>query len=272
MLEIPGEEAPTDPGLQARLRLQADDAVRAKKKKRLNLLAGLLVLLLFAVVSGVGFRVQAARDAELVYELDDYYVIPDADLKSAPVVAAVVPSVTPDAPVRRPRNTVPAGGEAPPTTGPPAVVEGAVASAPTAYVPISRPKEDLTLAPIASAADGVKTTSLDFSVGRVSSAAILQNDDEIKAMARKIIDAYSPQLTTCYQSRLKQVETLKGAWKVAFTITKEGAASKVRVSPVSAPDAELEACMTRNIQSWKFQKIYDEFPLSKTYRFGAEGW
>lgn len=273
MLEIPGEEAPTDPGLQARLRQQAEDAVRAKKKRQVNRLAGLVGLFLAVAAVGGGMRYQAARDAELVYELDDYYVIPDSALQSAPVpVAAVVAAdPTPGTTSHRPKNpsATAQGSGSLPADG---AADDVVASAPQTFVPAARPKTDIKLAPTANAADGVRTTSMDFAIGRVSSAAVLQNDDEIKAMARKVIDAYSPQLTTCYQTRLAQNDTLKGAWKVAFTISQDGAATKVKVTAVNAPDAELEACMTRNIQSWKFQKIYDDFPLSKTYRFGAEGW
>jgi hypothetical protein len=195
------------------------------------------------------------QEQAAVYELDDYYMVPIEE------IAAVAPVVAP--PVEASERA---------TSGTPRPRNG------------SRPGSGGTssTAPVEAAAPSEFSISTATSVGSVGLGGglsidlsrpdlVLTTDDEIYAMVKQVINRSSPQLTNCYQQRLKQLPDLAGAWKVEFTITETGGVDRVGVSGQGRSDAEMEACIVRSVGSWRFTKIAHDQPVAKTYRFKPTG-
>lgn len=271
MLEIPGEEAPTDPGLQARLKKEQEDKVRLaaakKKSQRLGALAALAAVLLV----GGGTFAWREYQASLTYDMDDYFEFPLEDLSAA----------APEAPPPEPTPEAGQGGRTGQGGRRSAVGSGSVAFADPPSNPEGGPKsatggrstQDIR-------PDGVSAgTGSDISLGggmirveQVGSDVVLTDDQQIFDMAKRVIAASSPQLTSCYNQRLKQVESLKGAWEVSLVITRDGTTKNVKAVGVNGADGDLEGCIVRAVSAWKFQRIVKDIPVKKVYRFGASSW
>ncbi|MDP2315915.1 MAG: AgmX/PglI C-terminal domain-containing protein [Pseudomonadota bacterium] len=273
MLEIPGEEAPTDPGLQARLRKGEEDKQRLAQKQRKNRVVGALSFLALLGLVGAGAYAYQTQQAALTYEMDDYYATPLSELQAAAVLPTPAVDGGPDKPAALPAL----GGERPGGRRTPIASIGAGTGAEAGSAPrppSSSPGADGGPLAIASATGtgGSDIGVGQIKVGYVGSDKVLTDNDEIIAMAKAVINASSPQLTSCYNNRLKQIEGLKGAWSVEFTIGRDGTAKSVDVTGVNSTDRDLERCMSQAISAWKFQKIVKDQPVKKTYRFGAGSW
>lgn len=272
MLEIPGEEAPTDPGLQARQKKEAEEKVRLAAAQRRSRVVGVVVALLAIVVVGAGVYTWKAQQEALVYDVEDYYALPLEDLAAAP-----------------PPTAQPAVGEGPaPEKGqrktPRQVSDAAVAlntaptsSNPTALDGTKRATQggtsgDLAIDPLRAGDGTVGIGGAQVRIERLGADVVLTDEAEIFEMAKRVLSAYSPQVQNCYNQRLKQKEGLQGVWNVNFVITTDGGVRAVTVKGLNTSDGEMEQCITRTVSAWKFQKISKERPLSKPYRFGPAGW
>jgi outer membrane biosynthesis protein TonB len=122
-----------------------------------------------------------------------------------------------------------------------------------------------------NALPGTRIGGATIDINRPGMEAPLTDKAEIVGMAKRIIEAYQPQVDNCYSQRLKSDENLEGAWKVTFTITPDGAVSKASVAGVDRSDRDLEACLVRAVASWRFQKIDRNFPIAKTWHL-TPGW
>lgn len=269
MLEIPGEEAPTDPGLQLRLKKKQEEQLALEKKKKKSRILGVVALVALLGVAGAGTAVWQDQQEALTYEMDDYYATPLSELEAA----APVPVASADTPVGTPATGTRPSAKRPATEAPTIGVGTPVGDMSVRPRPPSEPGVD-QLAPAVGSAlgDGGGVRADQIKVSFAASDRVLSDDDEIFAMAKAVINASSPQLQGCYNQRLKQVEGLKGAWEVSFTVAKDGTSKNVRVTGANGSDRDLEGCMTRAVLSWKFQKIIKDQPVKKTYRFGAGSW
>lgn len=273
MLEIPGEEAPTDPGLEAKKRQEAEAALAHKRATTRNRVIGALVLLVACGAGGYGWMRHKAAQEELVYELGDVYMAPAAKVAVAaadPVApkvddkgtkagsgSAKRPDVfaTPDLVLK----TAPEGGDPSPT--------GTVK-----FVPGSSGQQDLAVT--GSGSGGPQAISIggaDITAKRLNTT-VLETDEEILAMAKEVTAAYQPQIQTCVEQKLKLDEGFKGTWKVAYTIQTDGTVSNISTTAKDKADAELESCMQRAIARWKYQRIAHEFKVKKSYNFSGTGW
>lgn len=282
MLEIPGEEAPTDPGLVARNKQAAEERERAKLRRRRNLVIGAVAAVFLVGASFVGYAQYQERQQALVYELDDYYQVSLSDLQGPPegvpatpeVVAAATPG--PKATGSSRKKTFADPGSDKIVTGTTAP-EGTPATESSGMKQASGGGGDAALPDAVADALGKGGTSSQFGAGAIDISrptleSTLSDPDQIKSMAKRVIDAGSPQLQSCYNQRLKASPELAGAWKVYFVISQKGTTKDVSVKGVNAEDGELEACMVRAVQGWRFTKIVRDQPVSKTYRFGASSW
>lgn len=280
LLEIPGEEAPTDPGLVARNKLAAEAALKAKSARSKNLVVTSVVLLFLGAIGGAAFWQMQQEKAARTYEMPDELYMPSLQEAAPPVVEA-----TPEAPKtkdkRRPSGTANAGtaangsvttDELPPL--PPSA--GVAAAAPTTGS--SGPKRASGSASTADASVTIATaTNLSLSADatpamKASSSGPLSDETEIFNMIKQTMSRYNLQIQSCYNSRLKQIPDLAGGWKLSFNVQKDGTTRSVHVEEVNTKDAALEACMVKTVTSWKFAAIAYEQPVTKTIRFGASGW
>jgi outer membrane biosynthesis protein TonB len=243
--EIPGEEAPTDPGAQAKANAELE-AVAAKKGSR-GPLIGLLVAVV-AVIGGVGFYASQPPPSEAPVELPE--IVIDRDLSA---------HINPDTPETEPPEDEPPAERivhaAPPTGG---------QVTPSIEEPVARG----SLGPsggINSFDPGVALNPLST----VGQSKILTSEAEINAMVQAALGTYTSRLQKCYNTRLNEREDLQGTWNVAFTITRQGKASRVSIGARDTSDGPLESCLTQTVQRFSFQKIAQEKPVSFPVRFGT---
>ena len=244
MLEIPGEEAPTDPGLQARLRKEAEDKVAARKRANRNRAIGAVALLLFLGSIGGGVAWWKARQAATTYQMDDYFVLPLEDISGPP------PTTDPAANPTNPTNPRPNGDRKTPHTNGTPTPNGAPETDPfekrhDGSSEIPRDLVPVSGGPVTPTLVGTGSGTVD--VQRLGNDVVLTDPGEIFEMAKRVLNAMSPQLQSCYNQRLKQVSDLKGAWRVGFVIAKDGGVKNVNVTAVNGNDGELESCMVRTV-------------------------
>ena len=279
LLEIPGEEAPTDPGLVARNKLAAEAAIKAKSARSKNLVVASVALLFLGAIGGAGFWQVQQEKASRTYEMPDELYMPTLEEAVAPVAA-----VAPDAPKAKEKRkqsgiansgTV-ANGNATADTLPDLTTADRATAPPTSGLSGSRRASGATAAADASVA---MSTATNVSLSNdatpalsASSAGPLTDETEIFNMIKNIMSRYNLQIKNCYNNRLKQNPELAGAWKLAFTIQKDGTTRSTRAEAVNDKDSALEACMVKTVAAWKFAALAQEQPVTKTIRFGASGW
>lgn len=275
MLEIPGEEAPTDPGLEQKKKIAEVNLALERKKKRRSLLRNLALLALLLAAGAAGlWRMQAAED-ELVYELDDVYMAP----RDGMIVYRDQP-VEPAAAGTQPTGKKPTGkrdllppklGEIPTTPSGTNAPSGSDGSPTVSFKPAGSGGQDIAVGSSLGGPGSSALGEVDIKLKRTNTF-VLENDDEILAMAKDVTSTYAPQIEGCVAARLKADPGFSGAWKVSFTIQTDGTVGKLSAKALETADPDVEACITRKIGSWGFQKISHEFKVAKTYRFsGREG-
>lgn len=265
MLEIPGEEAPTDPGLQMQARLQEEERRKALGLRRRNIALGAFGLM---CMGGVGVGVMAwlqARADAITYELPDEYYQP------APLVHAEPPATAAPA-IAGPKATAPAKKETAqatePSSKPPEPETPAVAS--VTPTPRSRSSEDAPPPEVSAPSSGIGIPTLDVKVDG-GFGKLLTDDQEILAMVKSVESRYKPQLQACFESASRAAPDLSGSWTVDFTVAPGGATKSVSVTPLGRSDEAFETCAQRAVSSWKFVKIDHDFKVRKKYTF-APAW
>ena len=286
--EIPGEEAPTDPGAEAR-------AVQERKDRRgatIRAFVGLGVMA--AVVSCTGLAALAVvlwpepEVAVLDFDQLDYgYEYPDlvgvedlatgegadgvadADAGKATPSRSSSPSKGSD-PSKyteggyRPENKAAGAADGLKTDGVASAGEGprgtrggtdAVAG-PTDIARIEGPKTQ---------AGGL---GLDIGPDVSRRGEVLSDPDAIVQMIGKLMRQNIPRLKHCYERELKKDPSLKGRWLIRYTVTKEGKAVNASATGRDGSNAELEACMANVIETrWRFDRIVRDQPVQKTLTF-----
>lgn len=277
MLEIPGEEAPTDPGAAMRAKLQAEERKAADRARKRRIVVLALAGCLSVVAAVGGLKWWELRQAELTYDLpDEYYQPTPVELQAAKETA---PAATPNAKEGSGATAPKVPVAKKDVLGPDAVVSntpsrqdagGSQEMATPGKVTPRAPVADVGAPVIGTPNGGGGLESLAVKVeGGIGN--ILTEDDEILAMVKDVVGKYKPQLDSCFRMRLNAAPDLRGSWTVSFTVTPLGASSKVAVQAVDKADREFESCVTRSVSTWKFQKIEHPFNVRKKYTFvGAE--
>ena len=282
--EIPGEEAPTDPGAEAR-------AVQERRDRRgatIKAFLGLAAMAAMVSCTGLAALVVVLWPEPEVAVLDfdgaefDY---PEFELVGTELAAEGGAEADPvDA------GTAKSGGGAPrPAVDPSryaqkAPVEGGAVDAADALkgstdgvaeADAPRPRGG-TEGPAGPAAIEVPSTEqqrsdlganpLDFQVAR--RAEMITDPELIRAMIGKLMAAQVRKLNYCYEKRLNDDPDLAGRWLIQYTVTTEGRAADVTVTAKDAPDAEFESCMAANIaEKWRFDPIVRDQPVQRTLTF-----
>ncbi len=262
MLEIPGEDAPTDPGAHLRAKQDVERQVAVVQQRRRRWIGWAIGGVLLVAVGAIALaRLKDERDA-LTYNLDDYYVMPLEDIVAVPAPPAEVPVAEGTATAARTSTPVMAAPRSVTTTPP----EGTTTTSPRASASMAdaAPPPEIATAGTGAAALG----GADIGVSRVDVA--LSDPAEIKAMIGRVLAGSRPQLNACYQQRLKQVEGLRGTWDLQFTVGANGAATGVTAKGRDRADSELEACMARAVSGWKFSKLVKPVgPVQVPFQFSA---
>ncbi len=272
MLEIPGEEAQTDPGLEQKQKLAAAHIAQERRRRARGRVIGALATALLLGLGGVGYWQMQLAEEELIYELDDVYMAPRDGL----IASQERPASLPGAVLPPPKKSAARRDPGLPTVGElPSLPSGArTADAPgkatVTYTP-GGARADATVAAIGGGVGTSTLGSVDIKVSR-SNTIVLDDDDEIRAMAKEVSGAYAPQIETCVAARLKADSSFKGSWKVTFKIMPDGTVGKISTKALEAQDEAVDACIRRQVGGWRFQKISHEFTVAKTWRFSGQEW
>lgn len=236
--EIPGEEAATDPGADVRAAIERRDRRRATFRT----MASLAVLLMIVSCTGLAaFAVVVWPEPEVAEILDfDTLDFP------TPEVIGVEEAVAP-----RPRPSPRSEPEPVASTDRrPRVEIGPLTPSPTAPKP------------------GKVTLSLDPPPVRRDDNLVLAEPEAIRDMIGERMVEFIPELKLCYDRRLKAVPSLKGRWRLTFTIGTSGRISAAQAVGLDRKDSELERCLVAHIvEQWRFGKITMAQPVQRTLRF-----
>ena len=271
LIEVPGEETPTNPGEAAAASVAA--ATAAPKRSKAPAFAAAAVVVLALGGAGAWALLGGAPPADDVAEgSDDFVIVPlsrHQDLADPAAAAAEV-----EAPRASGRSASVTGGaraQAAPGGG----RDGsAVATADAAEPPEAGPSQAGMVAPPASGGGNVLANplgALSSGVGpgaRGPQGIVLSDPNEIYEMVQKRMKVGASQLEQCYSMRLKEDESLRGAWTAEWVIEATGRTAKVRVRGDDRADPALEACMKKVIEGWVFQALVEPMAIDKTFRFG----
>lgn len=281
LLEVPGDDAPTDPGLELRNKQKAEEMAAAAKKAKRNrafMVVGALMVVMLTVLGG--WRYQAWKES-LEYDPQEYYQLPLEDLT---IAEAMAPQNVPVDPVKVPTGTGGTNGsngsKTPNIADPRFNSNIPSAGKPNNPVASNTPdrRNPTTTGPTGGPSDAVlpdfgTPTSVNVpSASSVGGGDVLSDRKDIEDMAERVIKVYRSQVLACYEQAAKQIPDLKGIWTISFTITPDGTTANIRVKGAGVTNPDMENCMQRRVGSWKFQKLTQEFKLAKQYRLSPSGW
>lgn len=281
--EIPGEEAPTDPGEEVRAQQEAQDR-RGLWIRRVVLLGSV------AAVTCMGIAVVAAfifwpEQPLPVIDFDDAEFYQPVEL-----VAYVEP------PEEEPAETDEQGGSSQGKAAKTSLEQLASFSAESVG------SGDIDVSNMGSAVDvrssqssgtrsgtgdqdigdlqatmtggdiglggGVELGGVDVGVRRNFQKGVRLTDDEaIIKHLRLVMKHEIPKLTRCYETSLKAEPDLQGRWRLDFTVGREGEVIDVDIKGRDTSHAEFENCMADKIRAWQFQPLKADQPVGKTVTF-----
>ena len=102
---------------------------------------------------------------------------------------------------------------------------------------------------------------------RAQKGLTLTDDEAITEMVRKVMLTEIPKMQSCYERRLKQDESLRGRWTLAWTVTADGKVDGARVRGINMTDDEFEDCLVTKLVAWQFQPIRADMQFSKSVVF-----
>lgn len=264
--EIPGDEAPTDPGAEVRAAQDRKDRARGL----LPLAVAMGMLLALVTCTGATALAFALWPEPEVAQLLDFDAL---DIEMPEIVEGtdeMLAKVDPPAPDAAPKPAAPSPNGKAPSDG---VASGDL-------VPRPRPgtaEPDGPMTGLDETATGGRAPGLDgFDVKgpkvRRDANLVLSDPDAIRDMISERMVEFIPGLKVCYDRRLKVMPTLKGSWLLTFQVEKDGTVTNAKATAKDRPDPELEECLAAHIGSrWTFGRISRAQPVSKTVKFTAPG-
>lgn len=281
LIEIPGEETPTDPGEQAKAMQQAEEQA-AKKGGKGPLIAVAAVVLIGLGVGG-WFATRSDPASEVYMDdSEEFSFAPASAHQDLPVEDGgeeeTVAKASGGGSKRAPKRDVSGGGSGgsvakasnpPPTGGSVAGPPEAAPSAQGSMVPTvssGSPKSGHSPPVAADPLGAFAMASGPASKG--PQAIVLEKPGEIYDMVKKVLQVNGNQMKQCYEQRLKVNSDLRGAWTASFDILESGRTANVKIKGEGVKDAELESCMKGKVEKWTFQRIADATHIDKTFRFG----
>lgn len=292
LIEIPGEDTPTDPGEAAQAVQQAED--NAARKGRTGPLIGVavvgLALVGFGVWSVLGEKAPEPMTIEMnefsFAGLDAHEDLPVDDPEGDAAAGQGAPGASPatgggrgsgrvagssgasDPPGgRAERAPGTGGGDASPTQAPAGAggTQDAVAS-------LETPPTGGQVA--ASGSSQLKDPMSLFSspASKGVQAIELCNMGEIDQAVRGVMRVKGPQLGQCYNRALKTDESLRGTWEIAFEIQASGKTEGVSVTGRGVADAAFETCLRTQVERWTFPPLCEAKapqPIQSPFKFGV---
>jgi len=296
LIEIPGEEAPTDPGAEARAAREAAEA--AAKKPPTGKIVGLAVALLAVGVGGFMFMPPAEQPlpdvptgAEAYKKVSSQFVSIDLDDEDD------TPEPVADTPSKPTKPSKPAGTST--STKPPKKPIGSglpdtenLGSADIDDVPLTdagdaRPS-DAYEPPVAKAAapsTEAQTASV-LNTKRGGGSDLLNADiggpprdrmygeeycgEEMREPVKLIMKQLGKQLRDCSTRMLKKDDKFSSSVKVSIAVDKTGKIAAIDLRPSNTDDPEFLGCIEKTIKKQTFPRFCTGVDLAKTYYFGSQ--
>jgi hypothetical protein len=279
--EIPGEEAPTDPGEEVRSAQAAKDRRRSTVRALVPIVLAAPVV---AVLALIGLYLVLRPPPEVaVLDFDDYdYPMPElvGRVDEAPPTEAVEVAKG-----ERPRNSgadrkgsvedrmnkLAAAGKIDGGSGTPQL-EAGVGSAGRPGMGTRGPRglDAPSAADPELKATGSRRAGVDFGITEVTQSrrgGVYRDPDQKRKMIADAMAVQVPRLNACYERRLKTAPDLTGRWRVKFLITQAGGVQQAGAVGLETNDGEFEACLSRELGKWKFDRIDQDQPVQRTLRF-----
>ncbi|HCH66785.1 MAG TPA: hypothetical protein DFR83_28540 [Deltaproteobacteria bacterium] len=294
LIEIPGEEAPTDPGADARAAEAAAEAAKDQTSSTARIAA---VLVVGALAAGAAFVVYTPAEApmEPIPTGSDAYkkvsgqfltIDLDDEEEATPTPEPKKPAPKPKKP-KKPKVTKPAAGigAALPDTNKLGADDSEIATIPLsdaggAAVPdVPSLGEDPNAALDSPRSAGVlsapaprrKSSLNDIGVGggpRESIQGIVLCGSSIKDGAREVMRKVGTQFSACADRMLKKDEKFSAAVRVSIKVEKTGNIAAIDLQPSKKVDNELLDCMNKVLAKTKFSQMCEAIDLSKSYQLG----
>lgn len=253
LAEIPGDEAPTDPGVE----------VRRKQESRDRLLARIPLAIAFVLLVGLVSCTGVVALGVVLWPDPEVAELLDFDTMDFPMPEVVSADPTPPTPPPEPTKSKTKGGKNP-APEPRNPQPGGIATAPSPTQPDpSSPSASPRPTPPPSSGISIGGPRVRRDDGRV-----LSDPEEIRNMIGERLAEQIPMLQICYERRLKVQESLSGRWSVTFTVQKDGSAASTVAKGLNRADAELEGCIQSTVnEKWRFSKITIPQPVKRTVTF-----
>ena len=253
LIEIPGEEAVTDPGISPEVTAN-EGAAPAGSSWLSSAVAAVVVI---GAMGGWWVNQRADPEPTRSSEVSGVNPIPLSEHEDAAIEVATdaVPEVVPERP-RKVTRYVTSEGQ------PPA---------------LSEPIADASVVPKtggsgAGAGLGAAPSDVFGTIGaaprsRTPVSIVLEDSLKIEEMIGRVLNRGAKQLEQCYNQALKINPGVKGAWYVDFTVTKDGKPVAVSVEALEVGHRGIEECIHRKVSQWRFQRIFEPVDVARRYRF-----
>lgn len=296
LIEIPGEEAPTNPGAEAQAAEAAAEAAAAKRPSGATI-GGLLLVGLLAVAGAyTGLQPDEVPMAPiptgseaykkvsgqfLSIDLDDEEEVVELPpeppkepakgtktstnkpAKQAPSIGSLVPDTqnlgADDAEIETKQLSA-AGGSASPEA--PVVPDASNAA----------PEEPTQTAGVLGGAAPRRKSSLnDIGIGGGPRDAIQGVElcgTDIREGAKAVMRTVGKQLTQCADRVLKRDDKFSASVRVSIKVETTGKVAAIDLQPSNPVDAELLECMEKVVGGTRFPRMCEAIDLNKTYKLG----
>jgi len=98
---------------------------------------------------------------------------------------------------------------------------------------------------------------------------VLEDSAKIEAMVARVLTRGAREIEGCFAPVKRANPGATGAWYVGFTVSKEGRAVGVGIEPLGTPNTGIEACIQSVVAGWRFQRVSESVLASDTYRMGG---
>ena len=112
------------------------------------------------------------------------------------------------------------------------------------------------------------SSGFQMEMGAVAqSGRALSNPNEIARMIQGVLRKQLPRLRTCYERSLNGNPQFKGSWALNFTVQTDGSVARIRTVGKGVSDKIFEDCLDNRIAKWRFSRIVKPQPVKKTVDF-----
>ncbi len=286
--EVPGEDAPTNPGEAVQAEQERQDAVIARRQARMPLLVAMPLVIV--ALGYIGWQVSKPPPEVVELALGDDFLMELQNMQFEAYDPEAEAKAEAEAQARALRARKGGGGTASggtdegllaiaskeKATGPGGVavdgadfVEEEVGTRRTRKDPAQpklgiREHEGTTSGGISGIVGG------DYGGGLTTrrAAPLLTDDAEIGEATKDMIRSRIGRLQQCYEKRLKTNEGLEGVWKISLTVGKDGQVVRPSAVGQGVSDAQLEQCITDQMDSWRiYGRLKEEKPTSFPFHF-----